>query len=314
MKTLRPSFDAACAALAGTPEALTPAQCSALWAALNPTQQQTRYGRQRWSDAALSLREPLRIELNTVAKQIVKQQFVGLIATSPGKPPLELSLAHARYVARLEDIRLRMDAALRTHGHWCLATDESFAQPLRVVVANERAAGRPAGNADWTQWEFPATVRLFTNIFDTALADAAKRGPQWSPYLPNGARKPGAAANKKLMQAWRGAFHDAIAIPLTAALADPHGEPVARFYETLKTPLMQQHIEDAIRDQLLLRQGPTNHAFTRPGRSLWHALDIGVRTALAAAYHDALTRAGLSTILTPNPWALTEDELNEVSA
>jgi len=320
MNLLRPSFDAACASLVGTDNELSSSQCAALWAALVPANAQTRAGRQGWTAHAISLRAPLLREMNTVAKQAKAGQFEGILITPPGKTePVNLALLHDAYAKRLPDILLRLDTAMRREGHWCVADDDAYAQPLRVVVANERQAGRPAGTMDWTQWEEPSMVRKLTAAF--ALAPQAKRGAQWTPYLPQGTRKRGAAQIKRATALWRGAFHDAVRAPIPGIAANPLARPLLRFYESLKTSEVQQVIEDAIRTQVAASRSPLNPAFKQ---SIWHALDSGARITLAAQFNDALTEtheamlaarhpeaAALSPAVMPNPWALDDSALTQ---
>jgi hypothetical protein len=256
--------------------------------------------------------------MNTVAKQIKAGHFEGILVTPPGKTePVNLALLHDAYAKRLPDILLRLDAALRREGHWCVADDDGYAQPLRVVVANERQAGRPAGTLDWTQWEDPSMVRKLTAAF--SAAPQAKRGAQWAPYLPQGTRKRGAAQNKRATALWRGAFHDAVRLAMLGIAVNPLARPLLRFYESLKSNDVQQVIEDAIRTQVAAGRSPHNPAFKR---GIWRALDSGARLALAAQFHDALTEtheamlaarhpeaASLSPAVLLNPWAVDDTEL-----
>jgi hypothetical protein len=69
---------------------------------------------------------------------------------------------------------------------------------------------------------------------------------------------------------------------------------------------MQQHIEDAIREQLKLHRGPRNRAFTDRACTIWHALHPDVRVDLAARFDAALD--GPARITTPNPFELTDEE------
>jgi hypothetical protein len=317
MNLLRPAFDAACASLVGTPDELSSSQCTSLWRALVPANAQRKSGRQRWTAPALALREPLRRELNTVAKQRADKRFELQLVILPDKPPIDLGDLHRFYAARLADILLRLDAALRSNGHWCTPDDEDYAQPIQVIVANERAAGRPAGNTDWTQWEDPATVKKLIRIF--AEGPRAQRGAHWSPYLPNGTRKRGAAAELKLLKLWRGAFHDAIHAPMQALALNPAAHLLVRFYASLKEPATQQNIEDAIRTQMAAHKSPLNPAFKT---SIWLALDHGTRIDLASRFHAALLEcqetalalgqrplaAEFDPAAVPNPWELREAE------
>jgi hypothetical protein len=253
--------------------------------------------------------------MKTVAKQVKTGKFEGVLVTPPGKTePVSLALLHAAYAKRLPDILLRLDTAMRREGHWCVADDDSYAQPIRVVVANERQAGRPAGTLDWTQWEDPPMVRKLTAAF--SLAPQAKHGAQWAPYNPQGTRKRGAAQIKRATAVWRGAFHDAVRAPIPGIAANPLARPLLRFYESLKTNDVQQAIEDAIRTQVAAGRSPINPAFKQ---SIWHALDTGPRAVLAAQFHEALKQthetmlaarspeaAALSPAVLPNPWALSE--------
>jgi hypothetical protein len=326
MNLTRPTFDAATALLARTPEAMTSAQCNALWRALVPdAAQRGHHARPRWTPKATSLRAPLLCEINTVNAQRARQQFRGQVLTLPDKPPVDIGQLHTLYASRLNDILLRIDTAMRAHGHWCTPNLFDDAQPLRIVVANEHAALRHAGNDDWTQWEDLNMKRRITSIFAAFTASKpAVRGTQWQPYLPNGSRKRGAAALTKQMREWHGAFHDAVRPDLDhiSQLELDAAAPLLAFYKTLRSPLMSAAIEDAIRVQCAAHKGPRNYAFTGLGRSIWHALPQGIRLELAhefhtarAAVHDALRASGqpelaakYSFAATFNPFALTEEE------
>ncbi len=316
MNLLRPAFDAAWSQLLGTPLAITVAQRDAFWELLVPANAQTKAGRSRFTATAHALREPLRREINTVKHQIKDGRFDGEIIVIPGKPPIDLAALHRAYATRLTDILLRIDNAMRANGQYCLPGDEAYAQPIQVIVANERAADRPAGTSNWTQWEDPATVRKMTRIF--AEAPKAKRGANWSPYMPDGTRRRGAAAELKAVKLWRGAFHDAINGPLQALVGNPDAWPLVKFYQDLKGSRIQQHIEDAIQAQTAAHKSPANPAFKA---NIWLALDQGTRAALAAEFHAALLQcretllaarnpaaAEFNPAIVPNPWALTEEE------
>jgi hypothetical protein len=319
----RPTFDAACAALTGTPDALTPSQCHALWCALVPAVAQHAAGRYRWTPAATLLRVPLLREQHTVREQLRRRQFNDRTLALPGKPVVDISQLHSHYASRINEILLRLDSALQREGHWCLPDKLADAQPLRVVVANERAAGRCAGTLSWVQWEDPDIVRRIGAIFAAYAEHNSKTGPMWQPYATNG-RKRGAAAELKMMREWRGAFHDAMhSIQADAAPYPDAVRPLLAFQEELKSSLAQQAIEEAIREQCAARRGPRNPAFKD---SIWHALNVNVRTYLAQKYHDALVarfdylcgcnQRALAAQYNPrimfNPWALTAAELDSL--
>jgi hypothetical protein len=317
MNLLRPAYDAACIQLRGTPLEITVAQADALWDLLVPANAQTAAGRRRFTATAHALLEPLRKEINTVNHQVKDGRFVGKVAKEPDKPEIDLAPLHLAYLARIRVLFKRIDDTLRENGHFCLPGDERWAQPIQVIVANERTAERSAGVSNWTQWEDPATVRKTQRIF--AAGPKAERGAQWSPYLPDGTRRRGAAAEQKATQVWRGAFHDAIANQLHALAPHPDAWPLIKFFQSLKDSRIQQHIEDAIQAQVSAHKTPANPAFKH---NLWLALDQGTRATLAAEFHAALLECQetmlaqrrpndapqFSPAVVPNPWALTEEE------
>jgi hypothetical protein len=261
--------------LSGTHLAINAAQRDALWNILVPTAAQTSSGRQRFTATAHALRGPLRREINTVAKQ--GKKYDGEIVTMPGKPSLDLGQMHSFYAARLGDILLRLDAALRANGHFCTPDDEPFAQPIQVIVANERQAGRAAGTSNWTQWEDPVTVRRLMRIF--TAGPKTKHGAQWLPYMPDGTRKRGAASLKNATAVWRGAFHDA---------------QVAAH----KSPANQ-----AFKANIWLALGIGPRATLAAD---FHAALLQCRETLLAARNPAA--AEFNPAIVPNPWALTEAE------
>jgi hypothetical protein len=317
MNLLRPAYDAAWQQLMLTPLAITVAQRDAFWDLLVPSNAQTAAGRRRLTATAHALLEPLRREINTVKHQRADGRFTKKVAKEPGKPEVDLDALHSNYLTRLVALREHIDATLRTNGHYCLPGDEAWAQPIQVIVANERQAGRPAGMSNWTQWEDPATVRKLTRIF--AAGPKAERGAQWSPYLPDGTRRRGAAAEQKATAVWRGAFHDAIANQLHALAPNPDAWPLIKFFQSLKDSRTQQHIEDAVQAQVAAHKTPANPAFKD---NIWLALDQGTRAALASEFHAALLECQEKLLaqrrpndapqfdpaVVPNPWALTEEE------
>lgn len=332
MKILRPDFEAAASSPTIDPP-LTHPQRLAFWQALSATCAIPQRRPARWSPEAVALRAPLLRELKVLRqhadKGTIANRYTGISITLPaGK--FSVMEVYAQYCQRVHALLARIDAAMRAHGHWAAPDDAvTFKQPLEIVVANERAAGRHAGTTDWTQWESPKAVRAMTAIFDQARASTSpagqrRRGRQWAPYLPNGDATRGAAADARLAAAWRGAFHDAIAVPLGLAKLDPHAQPLVRFLTTLQNPHWQGRIEDAIRTELHLRRSPTNRAFST---SIWRALDNQTRLELAAAYDaalrecwEALVAQGdaraeqYSPAVVLNPWALTAKELDGIAA
>jgi hypothetical protein len=327
MKLLRPHFDAALASLSGDLY-VTLTQREALWQALVGTTAAARQRKPHWTAEASALFAPLERELKALRQQqavgSIDRRYAGIQVSLPrsgnNQPPQQFIVLHvyAQYGQRLRALHARLERALRDGGHWCTSADNpDLIQPIEVIAENERAAGRPAGTLDWTQWENPGTVRVITQVFEKArIATNAqsKPGRQWAPYVPN-TGKPGAAETSKALGKWRGEFHDAIHEPLDEYRNDKPALPLARFYESLKAPQIQQHIETAIRAQVKLRRGPTNPAFRV---SIWHALDNQTRLQLAAAYDQALREcaegvsakgldaARFSPAVNPNPWAIGE--------
>jgi len=327
MKLLRPHFDAA---LASLPQNLyiDITRREAIWQALVGTTAAAQQRKPHWSAEAQALLTPLDRELKALRQQqaagTIAKRYDGIHVNLPrggnNQPPQQFIVLHvyAQYCQRLLKLRERIDRALRDGGHWYTSADNpNLIQPLAVIAENERAAGRPAGTQDWTQWENPGTVRAITQVFEQARIAtnaASKPGRQWAPYVPN-TGAPGAADTSKALGKWRGEFHDAIHAPLDEYRNDKHALPLVQFYESLKAPAVQQRIEDAMRAQVKLRRSPANPAFRV---SIWHALDNQTRLQLAAAYDAALRECaeGLSAkgldasrfspAVNANPWALGE--------
>jgi hypothetical protein len=367
----RPIFDDALASIASQlPSEFTPAHASLLWDSLRVAisarnaaltlRLQKRADlpkRMHWSKEAIALREPLRIEVTANSHRLKTRAFEprysGISITLPdpkggrNRAPIAVDVmaAFRLYCTSLEDILQRMDAALRAGGHWdthdTMHENYTCPQPLDVIVANERAAGRPAGTLDWTQWEKPGRMRQLCAIFEQAREMTSKRGRSWIPYAILGR---GAANTSRLMGAWHRAFDDAVhayddvhaaatqALTIPAYPLDRRTPEqqctirMASFYALLRTLATTRAIDAAIKRECTAHRGPNNARFTRrsassPTRCIWHALDMQTRASLAAHFHAAVTDCyelltnarhpkapEYSPAVMPNLWELTEEE------
>lgn len=130
-----------------------------------------RIGRPGWTPCVRHLKEDLRQHLRDTqrARTSFVQRFGGYTARiKAGKPEAGLMSAQQAfdlYCERLsllyEDITTRLHLGGFFDGEGLTKTRRD----LDIFVANERAEGRPAGVAHWSQWEAPATVRNIRRIF-----------------------------------------------------------------------------------------------------------------------------------------------------
>jgi hypothetical protein len=253
--------------------------------------------------------EPLRVEIDTCQQQqrraTITNRYRGLTAVLPGSAdPIDkpgggrgrpdaivnvLEVYDAYYFGLLK-LRERMHLALHNGHHWVDRLSTEPPESLDIIVANERAEGRPAGTLDWTQWENPGRMRRIIDVFEQARAVTPMRGRQWIPYLSSNKR--GATAMAAKSAVWRAAFDEATLYFLAPRFAD--------FYDRLRGARVLGAIEDAIRKQVLAQRAPSNKRFRMP-LSVWHALPFGIRIELAAEYHRFDPNAY-------NPFELTEIE------
>lgn len=354
----RPKFDTALDSVAAQLP-LAEAQRELLWTAmrsaitgkLKPDASRWVFG---WSPEATALRDQLRREIEACRKRAAEDVMLSRFGdlnvkiARPGRAaPIEVNVvqAFAGYRESLLQIQARMDAALRDGGHWRNASASGHPpvdtrQPIEVIVANERAAGRPAGTLDWTQWEIPKNRALFTAVFEQAYA-AVPRGRFWAPYtlFESALSERGRAAHARRISVWRGAFHDELSETryrwsfLSRSSENETeracGKLMHAFYRGLSVDnaQMEEAIIEACAQQARAHRTPSNPRFFPPN-SVWHALDKDTRIRLAVEYNAVLVQchelclaanemilaASVNPAVAPNPFALTPEELREVSA
>jgi hypothetical protein len=305
--------------------------------------------RPHWSPAACALRDPLLREIDTVRVQLnrgtIKRLHDGTTVklstprAAHHERHVNVVALHAEYATRLDNILQRIDHALRANGHW-RTRNAPIEERLVHIAANEQAAGRPAGTLHWVQWEDPKIVKLMRYVFDNAAPRTTHRTRYWMPYEPDGHRHRGAAAAARKLQAWTDAWKMTLETHV-GWIGTTEGVPeectdfwtrINALNAKLPTPEMRVWIDDAIQTQLAAGRGPHNPRFTysmRKGyRGIWHSLDMSVRMALAAEYHDALVSARdhlvaagkhdlarqVMTRADRNPFALTDDEKKSITA
>jgi hypothetical protein len=304
--------------------------------------------RPHWSPVACALRDPLLREIDTVRVQISRGTIrklhdgttVRLKSHHPRERGVNVVALHAEYATRLDNILSRIDHAMRTQGHW-RTLNAPAEERLVIIAANEQAAGRPAGTLHWVQWEDPKIVKLMRYVFDNAGPHhPRKTGSYWMPYEPDGHRHRGAAAAAHKLKAWTDAWKLTLKshvgwVGMTEGVPEECTDYWTRMHALnakLPTPEMRVWIDDAIQTQLAAGRGPHNPRFTyseRKGyRGIWHSLDMSVRMALAAEYHDALVSARDHLIAAGkhdlarqvmaradrNIFALTDDEKKAITA
>ncbi len=341
----RPKFDLAVDA---SQLVLTTEQRESLWRALRlvltgKLAPDPHKPRPCWSDDAIDLREPLRREIEACRKRAAESGIYGRTDSReiplPNGKTQRASIIFNAYRDALALIQQRMDDVLRDGGHWRSGPVDGVStapdpQPIAVLVANEKTAGRAAGTRDWVQWEDPKTRDRLTQFFELAYA-RQYGGRRWRPYqVPlSSLSERGVAADARRATAWRTAFHKLLTATI-ASLQEEHDrvtmrdpddaryEPALAFWEELRDePQYQTALTEAGDAQARAHRTPSNHRFAHPN-SIWHALPIPMRLDLAARF-DAIDRGfsefllarGLSPVAPAhNPFALTEDELRERSA
>jgi len=312
-----------------------------------------------WTPEAVALREPLRREIEACRKRhdqgtiLNRFEGLGVLVPSPSgsRPPKECNVVQtfAAYREAITAIQQRMDTVLRDGGHWRApmptfdaasnyrAPSAPPPQPIDVLVANERALGNPAGTLNWVQWEQPRIRSLITQVFE--LANTRVKGKLWFPYaVPDGTMtERGRADNDRRTRVWNGEFHDAILVPRDAARDQMTAQPdttvarcsahISTFYESLRSPKVQDAIDEAIQKQVRAHRLPTNPRF-RPPNSIWHALDNATRIELAVQYDlmlrtcyelavaegEPLLASEVNPLSAANPFALTKEEHAKLSA
>jgi hypothetical protein len=270
--------------------------------------------RPHWTPEALSLLEPLRVEIELCQQQqrvgTIAKRYRGLTAVLPfagrdrdpinkpsggrGRPDAVVNVleVYDQYYFGLLKLRERLHHTLRGYNHWVDNRQPEPPEWLDIIVANERAESRPAGTLDWTQWEKPGRMRRITAVFEQARAATPTRGRCWIPYALNGKRHATAVAAKRSL--WRTAFDAATHAFLTPRFAD--------FHALLLSATITGAIEDAIGMQVMAQRAPYAKRFAAP-HSIWHALPLRIRIELAAEHHRCDPDAY-------NPFELTEEEKN----
>lgn len=186
-----------------------------------------RVGRPGWHPSVRHLKEELRQHLRDVqrGRTAFVMRFAGchghLKAGRPEAGLMSAEQAYDTYCERLSLIYEDIGARLQLGGFFDADGVDKTHKALQIFVANERAEGRPAGTAHWSQWEAPATVRNLRRIFNEIYQHYAEQNnKQWLrrlvPYFNS-------STQGRLYEQWQDAIARAYGGSALSTSVDEHG-------------------------------------------------------------------------------------------